>query len=174
MLNKLENMNFGTARYAVLKSLDTRDEIGRSILRLAPHFLDTMISICNLIERCELEEVHPLDIGEIKPVQYSDLNCVLPKLPMLVLIHSEQNWNFFCSGLVLLINNFLDIQEQVLPIFDEESQASEMLKIKILRDALSAIARLIEIGAGYTDLLKAAAYILDEIRDWKHTSPITT
>lgn len=111
MLHKIEKMDFGAARYAVLKSLDTRDEIGKSVLRHAPHFLDTMLSICDLIEKCEVEEVHPLDIGEIKTVQYSDLNQVLIRLPSLILLNSEQNWDTFCSGLILLVSNFLDIQE---------------------------------------------------------------
>lgn len=174
MLQKIENMDFGAARYAVLKSLDTRDEIGREILRHAPHFLNTMLSICDLIERCEIEEVHPVDIGEIKPVQYSDLNCILSKLPMFVLLNSEYNWDSFCSGLILLISNFLEIQEQVLPIFDEESKQSEQFKIKTLKDSLAAVIRLVEIGSGYTELLQATSYLLSEIRDWKHASPIST
>ena len=172
MLNNFVQMSFGEARYEVLRELDVRGPIGAFLLSRHSELTGMIEHICRYLEKAMTPEVLPKDYGNFPNNIKYDLEFLLLKLPTYLVVYSEYDWNKFCSALFLLIDNYLNAGESfVCSCGNDEWAQQEREYIRQIREQLSAILRIVDIGAGYTELCKASSQIVEELKTWSRSRP---
>lgn len=185
MLNKVEEFNFGQAKYIVLKELDTFGPIAKELL--AKDLRNLNVEMMEICDRIEL--IQTWDKQGALPTSYHiedrHFYCFISLgevLPSLVLLRSELNWNTFIGGLLIIADEYCKCYAELTNIvFEEESKketSNEMPciedninRLQDIKNSFDAIKVLLEIGVGYTELLKASFDIARELKTWRNSNP---
>ena len=173
MIDKFVEMAYGKARYEVLKELDTRGLMGQLLLKSYPDLLTTMEFICRQLEKVMTEDFDIQDLGNIPANIKETLQSLLNSYPIFILLHSEYDWNVFTSGLILLIKNYLNAELEFYHTCNQEDEwiKQEYVYLMNMQKLIDATMNLINLGAGYLDLLQASAVIVEELKTWRKSRP---
>ena len=174
MLQNIKNMTYGAARYTVLKELDTRGNIGRLLLNYDHQLAANMMNICDWIDSAAIA----LSNNEFKDIHWASIErapnafiLVAEKFPFLILTASELNWDIFISAWIVITHEFLGVMNaciERLPHEDAERLIEMCHKIDATLDPTYTLA---ELGASYTDLIKASNEMVKELRNWRQSQP---
>lgn len=173
MIDKFIEMTYGEARYEVLKELDTRGPIGSLLQKNCPDLLSTMEFVCRQLEKVMTEDFKIQDLGNIPMNIKETLESILASYPIFILLHSEYNWNTFTSGLILLIKNYNNVALEFYRTCNQEEDwiKQEYKYLARMQELIDATINLINLGAGYLDLLQASAIIVEELKTWRKSRP---
>lgn len=172
MLNNFVQMTYGEARYEILKELDTRGPIGSFLLSRHQDLTATVEHMCRYLEKAMTPDTDPKSFGNFPNNVKCSLEFLLLRIPTYLIVYSEYEWNKFCSALFLLVDNYLNAGESfVATCGDDEWTKAEKNYIQRIREQLSAILRIIDIGAGYTELCRASSQIVEELKTWSRSRP---
>lgn len=172
MLNNFVKMTYGEARHEVLKELDNRGPIGSFLLSRHPDLTNIIEYVCRYLEKAMTPDSDPKDLGNFPSNIKTSLEFLTLRFPSYLILYSEHDWNCFCSALFLLLDNFLNAGETFINSVAEDDWSKEEKKyINRIREQLSAILRIIDIGAGYSELCKASAQIVEELKTWSQSRP---
>lgn len=175
MIMQIKNMSYGDARYIVIKSLDTRDEIGTILLRDHPQLLNTMGEVSRIIE--EAMSCGNGGLGGVNypsPDVFRDLEVVTNTLPAYMLRDIvNPAWEDFLNAWISLCDNLCNIVHAKIENEPDDNPCfNDMLNTMIeIQKGLGSIMRLIEVGVSYIDLINATSRILDEVKTWKECRP---
>lgn len=165
-------MTYGEARYEILKELDTRGPVGSFLLSRHQDLTSTVEHICRYLEKAMTPEVEAKDIGNFPGNIKTNIEYLLLRIPTYLVVYSELKWDTFCSALFLLVDNYLSAGETFLETCGEDDWVkNERTYINRMREQLSAILRIIDIGAGYTELCVASSQIVEELKTWSRSRP---
>ena len=128
MLNNFVKMTYGEARNEVLKELDTRGPIGSFLLNRHPDLTGSIEFICRYLEKAMTPVVQPKDLGNFPLNIKTSLEFLMMRMPTYLILYSEYEWNYFCSALFLLIDNFLGAGETFLGAHGEDDWSKEEQK----------------------------------------------
>lgn len=173
IVNEVKKMNFGDARYLILKSLDTRDAIGSLLIKYSPQLLNTVGKVCNSLEEVmmageggnalfvipdENELISIIEITRAMPCfMLQDIACPL--------------WSDFLSAWICLIENFGGAILQKVDGIEGPYEDKMRDTVGDMFQALTSIERLITCGNSYIDLIQATNNLLNEIKSWANTRP---
>lgn len=175
MIMQIKNMSYGDARYIILKSLDTRDEIGIILLNDYPQLLNTMGEVSKVIE-----SAMSCGDGGLGSVQYPDFSIIYTlkeitnSMPSYMLRDFNcMAWEDFLNAWLCICDNFCDIiKDKVTQEPENRPEFDKYLHSIIdIQQGLGAIIRLITVGLSYIDLINATSSILDEVKTWKDSRP---
>lgn len=185
MLNNIKEMTLGQARYTILKELDTRGPIGQLLLSLDSQMASTMMNLCETLfeidawlgacnEASEAQQPtpQPPQLG-FDDRYINSLMAMTGNIPTFALLYSEMDWNTYMSALSTLVNSYINITMESLhavncngPELDEQEQKANMLG-----SSMEPIMKLMEIGAGYEELLRASSKLVEQMKAFNQSSP---
>ena len=177
MLNNIHNFNYGEARYLILKEIDTQGNIGRILISIIPNLSLTMIRAVEQIDA--LSVWNPGDPENNLIISNDTINMFVTMqsvFPTLILTEDNLPWNNFMSAWCALANEFCSKYEGFanykLAQNPNDPMARDILRhIETIGHTLEPIMRLAQIGAGYTELLKASAEMVKELKSWRQSRP---
>lgn len=176
MITKIKHMSYGAARYCVLKELDERDSIGRLLLSYDPQLATKMMDFCDWIDKANIaygnNTPELIDWGKAQDIPHT-LIAFAEKFPFLTLSASELNWEGFLSAWLVIANEFVNILEHHLRtghIPEQDARRLEQL-VRACQDTLRPVYTLAELGASYTDLIKAGQELVREMQKWRQSQP---
>ena len=180
MLNNYHQFSYGESRYIVLKELDTYGPIGQILLRDDNQMADKIMKMGQTIDKLNAPEIHPdqkLDLMSI-PQDFFDMIVRLSQsAPYLILTHSELNWNEFLSAWICFIHSYTEgITQNINAIVAQKPEDREgfdfsLKRCKDIESSLSPIYTLIQIGMGYTELIKVTDELLRKYDGWRDSEP---
>lgn len=175
MFLEIKHMPYSTARYMVIKELDTRGHIGRLLLNYDHKLSLTMMDLCEWIDRAEIafknNEPNLIRWDMVKNACHM-FTMFAEKFPFLVLLSSELDWSGFLSAWIVVIQEFTNVVNFHSQFIEEPRQKDEIMQnMSNLDSALQPIYKLMELGAGYMELIKASREIAMELRNWKQSQP---
>lgn len=191
MLSKMKEMNVGQARYVVIKELDTRGPIGQLLLNLDPQLTSTMMNLCeaifetdNWLGECDkICEANNNGAGQAYPDPPTFLGfdnryvqiimTIADVLPAYTLMYSELDWDTFCSAFATIIDNYISVVMAGIDRanFPSEHREEHERNAQMLSQCLNPIYKLVEIGAGYEELLRASAKLVQQMKSWEQSAP---
>lgn len=175
MLRKIVDMPIGEARYIVLKSLDTHDEIGELILQSHP---DAMVVVNEIIGNVLAASLR--GGGGVSAFEFQDRNYIhtfiamTKELPSYMLLDINcVAWDSFLNGWLIIGDQYQELLDKAIDCCGQDTaEIKEYTKLSYeLRNALDGVVRLIEIGNGYIDLLQATSHLLREMQTWGDARP---
>lgn len=185
MFNKMKEMTLGKARYTILKELDTRGPIGQLLLSLDPQMSSTMMNLCeNLFEidawLGAIEAARQSGEAAPQPPQLgfddhavATFMTITGALPTFILLYSEMDWNTFCSALMTLVNSYVNVMMGALEAVGcgQEEMNDQSSKADSLMMSMDPVMKLMELGAGYEDLLRASNKLIEQMKAFNQSSP---
>lgn len=173
MVNKIKHMNFSDARYIILKSLDTRDEIGEIFVKEDSQLTTVIATICSNLEMAMMAGEGGLAAMSLPEIEHIRLLVnITQKMPCYLLQDiSSPLWEDFLSAWICLIENFTSAIFQ--KIGDIEGPVEDELRreANTLLNSLNTVDRLINCGIAYVDLIQATTHLLQEIKTWSNVKP---
>lgn len=175
MIQKIKEMNFGAAKYVVMKELDERGPIGQLLLSYDPNIANNMMNICEWVDRSQIALEEHNDSG-VDLRYLEEASCLLSqmseKFPFLMLISSQLEWEIFLSGWMAIAGEMIAIGSYMIDrIQDDYLRDKTIQMVEGLKIVLAPTHQLIELGAGYQELLQASAEIVKELRHWRQSQP---
>ena len=172
MLNKLQNMDFSQARYALLKEVDTRGEICRFISDREFMFTTIMCDITYLADRYLNTMLSPDEVTTISDDTFQVLMNVAEKAPSWS-IRLPADWNEFISAFIVIVDTYLKLENDLSDLLDEGSKEKQREKNRInsIREALAGLMAFIQQGALHRDLIQATTEVLIELKGWQNIRP---
>ena len=101
-------------------------------------------------------------------------------MPYFILCHSEYNWNEFLSAWLKIMSEYIEIHRHITQIYDERENLDEVSKnfvsdnmniLKDLSESMTVTLNLLDIGIGYTHLIQATDYIIQELSLQRQANP---
>lgn len=174
MLQNIKNMSYGAARYTVLKELDTRGPIGRLLLNYDHQLASKMMNICDWIDSAAIA----LSNNQLQDMRWTSIDqapnsfiFIAEKFPFLILTASELNWDVFISAWLVITHEFLGVMNACVEHLPRED-AERLIEIcHRIESTLEPTYTLAELGASYTDLIKASNEMVKELRNWRQSQP---
>lgn len=117
----------------------------------------------------EDKEFHIFD-----PAIIETLNEFNIYLPLWILRYDDLNWTEFLNAYLLIFENYISIQENLIPYIlqeDEESLRVAQISLTELKDNYKAVSRLVNLTITYEDLIICASRLVDETSQYKDARP---
>ena len=175
MVTELKELDFGQARYVILKELDLKGPVGTILLRDQHELAEVVSTVVKTIESAMCPEIGLAGVTPMSDRTYRVLNHVSNTMPSYML--REPNtfaWGEFLNAWMILIDNYLNIQDTIVENLETpHPEMSVELRDRIanLRDGLSSIYRLVALGVSYADLINVTDRLVEEIRSWGNARP---
>lgn len=142
----------------------------KTVIKSMSYLINIVINQNNNPDNDE-EEVHIFD-----PFIIQQLNEFLTNLPLWLLRYDNIDWTNFLSAYMILFENYIKIQEDLIPMINEddvEGKNQALASLTELKELYSATEKLASMTVGYYTLIKASSQLVDEMRRYEDTAPTT-
>lgn len=173
MIQKMKNIPYGTARYIVLKELDTRGLIGQLLLNYDHQLASTMMNLCDWIDRAEIAlngGNEPLSFDSVRDIPHMFI-FFTEKLPYLILTASELDWTEFVSAWVTIEHHFIGVMQALSEHMQEEERHGIIELCKGIEGTFTPLYTLIDLGVSYADMIKVGNELVREMQNWRQSQP---
>lgn len=173
MIMNMRAMEFGEARYIVLKELDTRGDVGSKLLKHNHELLNIVEKVCSNLEASFSPQMGGLAAVDIpNNWELEVLLQISTAFPSYMLQNlASPTWEDFLSAWVSLMGNYIGVvmaRVENEEFGDKESLIQTLMNIG---ESCEAITQLVEIGISYIDLLNASRQLVDEMKTWQNSRP---
>lgn len=178
MIQNINSYEFNEACAILGDTFETSAPIAMVITKKMYNFKSTikaMTYLVNLVINQEdddsEEEVHIFD-----PFIIEQLNEFLTNLPLWLLRYDNIDWTEFLSAYMILFENYIAVQENLIPMIGEEDvngMSQAIAALAELKELYSATEKLAGMTVGYYTLIKASSLLVDEMRRYEDVAPTT-
>lgn len=136
--------------------------------------IKTMAYLINLVMNQNDEEDQEIHIFD--PYVIEQLERFLTYLPIWLLRHDYIDWTEFLSAYMVLFENYIAIQEDLIPMImseQEEDLRNAHIYLNELKELYSASEKLASLTVGYRDLIRASSKLVEEMLRYQDASPTT-
>ena len=178
MIQNINSYEFNEACAILGDTFETSAPIAMVITKKMYNFKSTikaMTYLVNLVINQEdddsEEEVHIFD-----PFIIEQLNEFLTNLPLWLLRYDNIDWTEFLSAYMILFENYIAVQENLIPMIGEEDvngMSQAVAALAELKELYSATEKLAGMTVGYYTLIKASSLLVDEMRRYEDVAPTT-
>lgn len=178
MIQNINSYEFNEACAILGDTFETSAPIAMIITKKMYNFKSTikaMTYLVNLVINQEdddsEEEVHIFD-----PFIIEQLNEFLTNLPLWLLRYDNIDWTEFLSAYMILFENYIAVQENLIPMIGEEDvngMSQAIAALAELKELYSATEKLAGMTVGYYALIKASSLLVDEMRRYEDVAPTT-
>lgn len=178
MIQNINSYEFNEACAILGDTFETSAPIAMVITKKMYNFKSTikaMTYLVNLVINQEdddsEEEVHIFD-----PFIIEQLNEFLTNLPLWLLRYDNIDWTEFLSAYMILFENYIAVQENLIPMIGEEDvngMNQAIAALAELKELYSATEKLAGMTVGYYTLIKASSLLVDEMRRYEDVAPTT-
>lgn len=178
MIQNINSYEFNEACAILGDTFETSAPIAMVITKKMYNFKSTikaMTYLVNLVINQDNddseEEVHIFD-----PFIIEQLNEFLTNLPLWLLRYDNIDWTEFLSAYMILFENYIAVQENLIPMIGEEDvngMNQAIAALAELKELYSATEKLASMTVGYYTLIKASSLLVDEMRRYEDVAPTT-
>lgn len=178
MIQSINSYEFNDACAILGDTFETSAPIAMVITKKMYNFKSTikaMTYLVNLVINQDNddseEEVHIFD-----PFIIEQLNEFLTNLPLWLLRYDNIDWTEFLSAYMILFENYIAVQENLIPMIGEDdvdSMNQALAALAELKELYSATEKLAGMTVGYLGLIKASSILVDEMRRYEDVAPTT-
>lgn len=178
MIQNINSYEFNEACAILGDTFETSAPIAMVITKKMYNFKSTikaMTYLVNLVINQDNddseEEVHIFD-----PFIIEQLNEFLTNLPLWLLRYDNIDWTEFLSAYMILFENYIAVQENLIPMIGEEDvngMSQAIAALAELKELYSATEKLAGMTVGYYTLIKASSLLVDEMRRYEDVAPTT-
>ena len=178
MIQNINSYEFNEACAILGDTFETSAPIAMVITKKMYNFKSTikaMTYLVNLVINQDNddseEEVHIFD-----PFIIEQLNEFLTNLPLWLLRYDNIDWTEFLSAYMILFENYIAVQENLIPMIGEEDvngMNQAIAALAELKELYSATEKLAGMTVGYYTLIKASSLLVDEMRRYEDVAPTT-
>lgn len=178
MIQNINSYEFNEACAILGDTFETSAPIAMVITKKMYNFKSTikaMTYLVNLVINQDNddseEEVHIFD-----PFIIEQLNEFLTNLPLWLLRYDNIDWTEFLSAYMILFENYIAVQENLIPMIGEEDvngMNQAIAALTELKELYSATEKLAGMTVGYYTLIKASSLLVDEMRRYEDVAPTT-
>lgn len=178
MIQNINSYEFNEACAILGDTFETSAPIAMVITKKMYNFKSTikaMTYLVNLVINQDNddseEEVHIFD-----PFIIEQLNEFLTNLPLWLLRYDNIDWTEFLSAYMILFENYIAVQENLIPMIGEEDvngMNQAIAALAELKELYSATEKLAGMTVGYYALIKASSLLVDEMRRYEDVAPTT-
>lgn len=189
MLNKVVDLTFAQARYIILKELDECGPIAHLLRKKNARLTEQFHELCEIVvkhrqwidEHIEDMEAE-MPAWDISKMQAFSFIAINEHLPHLILCNSELNWDDFISAWLVIYTEYIDVYNTLTQTFynrhannlledDDKIISMNRELLEAMSMSITGILNLLDIGMGYTQLIRSTDYLLKEISEYKHSNP---
>lgn len=178
MISNINSYEFNEACTILGDTLENGTPISMIITKNMYQFktvIKSMSYLVNLVinqeDSDEEEEIHIFD-----PFIIEQLNEFLRNLPLWLLRYDNIDWTEFLSAYMVLFENYIAIQEDLIPMIGEddiEGKNKAIASLQELKELYSATEKLAGMTVGYYTLIKASSLLVDEMHRYEDVAPTT-
>ena len=180
MITKLLPLTYGQCRYEFIKELDTPGYIGEKLIMMQPQFAESMMELGTWVDQY-IDAIPDPNNMPCRPKlllfedNISRFYNIINIIPYMMFANSEYDWTLFLSAFIGFVNTVCNVTIDIINNYhtpDNDDEYRELMQnINDLLESLKPIYLIIEFSLGYSDLIKASAILVDELKGWTQSQP---